>query len=849
MFAGTGIGNRLNGIVLSINLAVLLIIMVIAVSSSNAALRAQTLSRFAAKNSVAAAGMNATLGAVDSAARRFVAGLSVTTFTSDSLRQYTRQFMEAQANPLFHRISIFNDDDAAPSVGVFQQLETQDRLRHTWRWYTQPRYLPRDEHLLAVLSDQRPQWFLQLRLLYDPEARAGVSLALPFVLTEEATGETRRGVVWLDMTRVALQDALTRVLNEQGLIADTTAGYSVVVDSRYTPISLNNLRLDRDTVNIRLWALRDRLAETAPGTNNLYAIAEPVREVNAVASRQVLPLTDWRLLSVLPLEEIPTLPVQIFVPIGLVALVGLLTLAWTIHRFIVQAVVRPLLRLGEAAQEIGSGDLRYYIGYTEQEDEIGRLARALEGMKSSIAHSYDELSRWSRTLEQRVIQRTRELDEARKQSDARAGQLQAVYDESLLVVNEAQLRPVLNAFTARILTLLKATYCAIWLLTEDRERLQMVAATEMEPLLLKGTTPVIDSHAGITGEAVQKAAPVVINDYSDYPQRILLDNRSAPFVRAVAVPLMFVGRPIGAVVVGRGAEDPVFNDADVRLLTLFANLVSPSVRNAQLYVRASDAVQSAERANQVKTRFLASVTHELRTPLNLIINNVDFMRIGAFGDVTPEQVSRLNQTTRSAEHLLYLINDLLDVSKIEAGEMELFIQTTDIRPLLEDIMDNAQAFLEKLDEPQQQLTLRSEIEDDLPMLPVDARRLRQVLTNLMTNAIKFTPQGEVCLSVQRDPLGVRFSVRDTGMGIAENELPGLFAAFERTRMAKENNIEGTGLGLAISQHLVQRHGGTLQVSSTPGQGSTFWFTLADDPTQEVRRTDRHLLTLLNTRPE
>ena len=149
----------------------------------------------------------------------------------------------------------------------------------------------------------------------------------------------------------------------------------------------------------------------------------------------------------------------------------------------------------------------------------------------------------------------------------------------------------------------------------------------------------------------------------------------------MAAPLLFYNKPIGAVLVGRDEESPAYNKPDERLLLLFANLVSPIVRNAQLYIQREAATDEAERANSVKTRFLASVTHELRTPLNLIINNLDFMRIGMFGSVTDEQHGRLDQTIRSSEHLLSLINDLLDVSKIEAGEMELIWNGHDDRGL------------------------------------------------------------------------------------------------------------------------------------------------------------------------
>jgi signal transduction histidine kinase len=296
------------------------------------------------------------------------------------------------------------------------------------------------------------------------------------------------------------------------------------------------------------------------------------------------------------------------------------------------------------------------------------------------------------------------------------------------------------------------------------------------------------------------------------------------------------GDVIGAIVVARYADGDLFNESDERLMGLFANLVSPAVRNAQLIFALDEARKEADRANQVKTRFLASVTHELRTPLNLIINNMDFMRIGAFGDVNAEQVGRLDQTIRSAEHLLYLINDLLDVSKIDAGEMQIFIQPTDVYTLIEDALDGATMQIEK-DGKDGKVDIHVDVEDGLPPLPMDARRIRQVLHNLLSNAVKFTPEGEVALSVAREDGRVRFSVRDTGIGIPESEKDKMFQPFERTQLAKSMGIEGTGLGLPISHHLVAQHGGELTFSTVEGQGTEFTFSLPIDgaPPEPRRR--------------
>ena len=533
---------------------------------------------------------------------------------------------------------------------------------------------------------------------------------------------------------------------------------------------------------------------------------------------------------------------------------GIIILIWAVNRFIDRAIVKPLVDLGRSATEIGEGNLRFIVFHKDRLDEIGRLANAMDAMRNRLRESYNELESWGHTLEDRVGERTEQLHEARREAEQNARQIQVVYDESLSVVNEAQLQPVLDTFIDRILMILNATYCAVWLLEEDRFHVHQVASNDTRRR--KGTGAVrMDANQGIVGQAIQLDEPVIVNDYENYEHRVILDEHyydaGIPFHRGVCAPLKFAGFAIGAVVVGREQDSEPFNLEAQRQLTLFTNMVSPSVRNAQLFIQLQEAVREAERANEVKTRFLASVTHELRTPLNLIINNMDFMRVGSFGDVTDEQVSRLNQTVRSAEHLLYLINDLLDVSKIDAGEMQLFIQKQEVYTMLEDAVDNAYALLDTYDEKIDKVELRIDIEDDLPEIPMDGRRIRQVLNNLLSNGIKFTTEGAVTLKVFRDEDGIHFSVHDTGMGIPEDEMKKLFLAFERTNAAKQHAIEGTGLGLPISRYMVQKHGSDLGVTSDAGVGSTFTFTLPfeTDVTRQPGKSDTQEITAILSNKE
>jgi signal transduction histidine kinase len=226
----------------------------------------------------------------------------------------------------------------------------------------------------------------------------------------------------------------------------------------------------------------------------------------------------------------------------------------------------------------------------------------------------------------------------------------------------------------------------------------------------------------------------------------------------------------------------------------------------------------------MKSQFLASMSHELRTPLNAILNFTEFVALGILGPVNDEQIDALNKSTDSGRHLLSLINDVLDMTKIESGMMKLFVEA-DIDPQAEiaQVVNTVQSLL--ADKPEVKLT--TDIAPDLPRLTGDRRRIRQVLLNLLSNAVKFTEEGSITLQAQRQGEHLRFSVIDTGAGIAPADQAIVFEPFRQTETGIRH-AGGTGLGLPISKRLVEAHGGVLWVESIVGKGSTFSFTLPID---------------------
>jgi two-component system sensor histidine kinase/response regulator len=246
-------------------------------------------------------------------------------------------------------------------------------------------------------------------------------------------------------------------------------------------------------------------------------------------------------------------------------------------------------------------------------------------------------------------------------------------------------------------------------------------------------------------------------------------------------------------------------------------------RNQALLVRSRELAEKnaeLERATRAKSDFLASMSHELRTPLNAIIGFSELLGDGVGGPMSPRQLEFIDHVVEGGQHLLSLINDILDLSKIEAGRLEIQPEPSELAPLVKAAQEIIQPLATK-----KRIRLTAELQPGLPPVEVDPIRLKQVLYNLLSNALKFTPEeGQVALDVRRAGSEVLISVKDTGVGIKAEDLPRLFRPFEQLE-AGLRKTEGTGLGLALTRRLVEAHGGKIEVESEPGKGSRFFFTL------------------------
>ncbi|HEY9644731.1 MAG TPA: ATP-binding protein, partial [Chroococcidiopsis sp.] len=305
----------------------------------------------------------------------------------------------------------------------------------------------------------------------------------------------------------------------------------------------------------------------------------------------------------------------------------------------------------------------------------------------------------------------------------------------------------------------------------------------------------------------------------------------------------------GILVVHACHHKRVWEDSEAQLLQQIANQVAIAIKQAKLFeqiqqeleVRQQTEARLTEsnrqlaisneqlvRVTRLKDEFLANMSHELRTPLNAILGMTEGMQDGVFGTITAQQERALQIVEHSGTHLLELINDILDLAKIESEHVELDCAPTAIAPLCK-----ASLVFVRQQAMKKGLQLNLEVCPDLPQLLIDERRIRQVLINLLNNAVKFTSSGSITLSVTLErsphpanaPFQVRFSVSDTGIGITPEDIARLFQPFIQVDSALNRQYEGTGLGLALVKRIVELHGGDVSVTSTIGVGSQFMFTL------------------------
>jgi signal transduction histidine kinase len=327
---------------------------------------------------------------------------------------------------------------------------------------------------------------------------------------------------------------------------------------------------------------------------------------------------------------------------------------------------------------------------------------------------------------------------------------------------------------------------------------------------------------GVTaiGDATARRTPLQIADLAQRASNPLRDiNLAAGYHSALIVPLVGGDRIFGAIVLQRRAAGE-FPEATVRLMQTLAAQSVLAIQNARLFNEIAEKSEQLAEASRHKSQFLANMSHELRTPLNAILGYTELMVDGIYGELTPRAAGVLDRVQNNGKHLLALINDVLDLSKIEAGQLALTLEDYTLPDVVQSVVSATEGLATT-----KGLKFTAEIAPDLPTGHGDARRLSQVLLNLTGNAIKFTDAGEVAIRAAAENGHFVLTVRDTGPGIAPDDHGKIFEEFQQVDSSNTRKKGGTGLGLAISKRMVEMQGGTITVDSKLGQGATFRVTL------------------------
>jgi signal transduction histidine kinase len=342
--------------------------------------------------------------------------------------------------------------------------------------------------------------------------------------------------------------------------------------------------------------------------------------------------------------------------------------------------------------------------------------------------------------------------------------------------------------------------------------------------------PIVPGRGTATGRAALEGRTVHIPDVLADPEYTWTEAQTlAGFRTALAVPLLREGKPIGVLALARSVTRP-FTDKQIELATTFADQAVIAIENVRLFDEIQDKNRQLQLASANKSQFVSSMSHELRTPLNAIIGLTDMLVTNAARFGTEKAREPLQRVHRAGTHLLGLINQVLDLSKIEAGKLELNPQSVQLAPLIDEVVGTARPLAE-----QNKNRLLVDAKETLGGLTVDPMRLRQILLNLLSNACKFTKDGEVALRGRRVSNGgewIELSVSDSGIGMTPEQQAKLFEEFSQADATTAQRFGGTGLGLAITRKLARMMGGDVTVKSEPGKGSIFTLRLPDGAGRE-----------------
>jgi signal transduction histidine kinase len=625
-------------------------------------------------------------------------------------------------------------------------------------------------------------------------------------MTVAIRSEGDKGAVTVaDLNLKFIWDVISRISTDD-------AGKAYVVDSKGLLVADPDIGLVlRKTSLASLPHVRAAAAAKAPGPQAM--VTRDLQGAEVLVSVAPIGPLGWNVFVERPMAEVYAKLNASILRTGLLLLAGLMVsavAAWVLAR----NMVRPIRTLAEGARRIGEGELDAQI-VVRTGDELEALADQFNRMSAQLRESYGE-------LERKVDQRTAELTASLEFQTAAA--------EILKVLSRmpADLQPALQAIAERSVLRCRADASKIWL--QEGDHFRAVTGYPVKDGAGAGRDDILPTSAGsVVGRAFVEGRTMHVEDVA--PKSLRVPQRGG--VRTVlAVPIVRDGAAVGVIAVVR-KEVQAFSEAEVRLVETFADQAVIAIRNARLFREIENKGRELEVANRHKSEFLANMSHELRTPLNAIIGFSEVLAERMFGEVNDKQMEYLQDIHSSGQHLLTLINDVLDLSKIEAGRMELDLSCIDLGLLMDDALTLVRERAQR-----DGVRISLEVGEGLKEWVADARKVKQVVVNLLSNAVKFTPAGgSVRLRARRlDAAGqgvAEVSVADTGVGIAPEDQALVFQEFRQAGSDALRRSEGTGLGLSLAKRFVELHGGTIRVESRPGEGATFSFTLPQQVPEAV----------------
>jgi signal transduction histidine kinase len=547
-------------------------------------------------------------------------------------------------------------------------------------------------------------------------------------------------------------------------------------------------------------------ASATPDADDAAMLSTNLAGTPVLTSMAPIESLKWRVFVEQPVAEVYAKLNASILRTALLLLAGLVLSALGALA-LARGMVRPIRTLEEGAQRIGAGDLDQRID-VRTGDELEALADQFNRMTGQLRESYAG-------LERKVEARTSELQNSLEQQTAIA--------EILRVISSSptDVQPVLDAIAERAARFCDAAAASMYLI--DGESLKHLASKgpSADPVSHVDTLP-IDRNS-LTGRAVLERRmihlPDLLAEESEYPLSYELAKRLGHRT-VIVTPLLREGQPFGAMLLRRQQVRP-FSEREIALLHTFGDQAAIAIQNARLFREIQEKGRQLGIANQHKSEFLANMSHELRTPLNAIIGFSEVLLERLFGDLNDKQDDYLKDIHSSGKHLLSLINDILDLSKIEAGRMDLDLSTFNVALALSNALT-----LVRERAQHHGIALMQEVDPALGEIVADERKFKQILLNLLSNAVKFTPDGgRIDVSARLDDSHAMIAVRDTGIGIAAADQTAVFEEFRQVGSDYTKKHEGTGLGLALTRKFVELHGGTIRVDSEPGKGSTFTFTI------------------------